>query len=194
MSGPGLCLGCKERLEWLNEEAALDAEMGKDRRDVCSWVCQLLRRSDWALIDTETISLTGVVCEIAVVAGDGMILFHSLVNPKRPVSEEAREIHGISDEELAAAAILPEIWPALQEALRDRLILVAYNAAFDQARLAQTARRYHLQDLVQEWECVMEAYAAFCGTWPAYHGDYTRIPPPRGHPPLRHPPAALAPA
>jgi len=172
----GLCLGCKERLEWLNEQAALDAQIAEDRRGVCSWAYQLLRRSDWALIDTETTSLSGVVCEIAVVAGDGAILFHSLVNPERPVSEEARDIHGISDEELAAAPILPKIWPQLQEVLRDRVILVAYNAAFDQARLAQSARHYHLQDLTQAWECAMEAYAAFCGNWSDYHGSYTWIP------------------
>ncbi len=171
-----LCLGCKERLEWLNEQAALDAQIAEDRRGVCSWAYQLLRRSDWALIDTETTSLSGVVCEIAVVAGDGAILFHSLVNPERPVSGEAREIHGISDEELRGAPTLSEIWPAIQEALRDRVILVAYNVAFDRARLAQSARRYHLQDLTQEWECAMEAYAAFCGNWSDYHGSYTWIP------------------
>ena len=181
LSGPGLCLGCKERLEWLNEQAALDTQLAGDRRDACSWAASLLRRSDWALIDTETTSLTGVVCEIAVVAGDGSVLFHSLVNPERPVSEEARAIHGISDEELQGAPTLPEIWPQLQEALRNRVILVAYNVAFDRARLAQSARRYHLQDLAQEWECAMEAYAAFCGNWSDYHGDYTWIPLAGGH-------------
>ncbi len=173
MSGPGLCLGCKERLEWLNEQAALDAQMTEDRREVCRWAYQLLRRTDWVLIDTETTGLSGVVCEIAVVAGDGTILFHSLVNPECLVSEKARGIHGISDEELATAPTLPEIWPQLQEALRDRVILVAYNASFDRARLAQSAGHYHLQDLTQEWECAMEAYAAFCGNWSDYHNRYT---------------------
>jgi DNA polymerase III epsilon subunit-like protein len=172
----GLCLECKERLEWLNEQAALDAQIAKDRRDVCNWAYHLLQREGWALIDTETTSLTGVVCEIAVVAGDGTILFHSLVNPERPVTQGAREVHGISDEELAAAPTLPEIWPQLQEALRGRTLLVAYNASFDRARLAQSAGHYHLQDLAQTWECAMEAYAAFCGNWSDYHGSYIWIP------------------
>ena len=177
----GLCLGCKERLEWQAEQAALDAQLAGDRRDVCEWAYGLLRRSDWALIDTETISLTGVVCEIAVIAGDGSLLFHSLVNPECPVSDDARDIHGISDEELKASPTLPEVWPQLQEALRDRPTLVAYNADFDRARLAQSARRYHLQDLTQEWECAMEAYAAFCGNWSDYHNDYTWVPLAGGH-------------
>jgi DNA polymerase III epsilon subunit-like protein len=34
--------------------------------------------------------------------------------------------------------------------------LVAYNAAFDQARLEQSARRYDLPLLPQKWECAME--------------------------------------
>ncbi len=177
----GLCLGCKEQLEWQAEQAALDAQMAEDRRGVCAWAYHLLRRSDWALIDTETTALDGVVCEIAVVAGDGSILFHSLINPECPVSDDARDIHGISDKELAAAPTLPEIWPTLQEALRNRATLVAYNADFDRARLAQSAHRYHLQDPTQEWECAMEAYAAFCGNWSDYHDDYTWIPLMGGH-------------
>jgi len=89
------------------------------------------------LIDTETTALDGVVCEIGVIAGDGSILFHSLVNPECPM------------------------WPIMW-------ILTA--------RLAQSARRYCLQELTQEWECAMEAYAAYCGNWSDYHGDYTWIP------------------
>jgi len=49
------------------------------------------------------------------------------------------------------------------------------------ARLAQSARRYHLEALTQEWECAMEAYAALCGNWSDYHGDYTWIPLMGGH-------------
>jgi DNA polymerase-3 subunit epsilon len=64
----------------------------------------------------------------------------------------------------------------MQAALRDRAALMAYNADFDRGCLVQSARRYHFQDLIQEWECAMEAYAAFCGNWSDYHGDYTWIP------------------
>ncbi len=177
----GLCIGCKERLEWQAEQDALDARIAGDRREVCSWAYQLLRRCDWALIDTETTSLSGVVCEIAAVAGDGSILFHSLVNPERPVTAAAREVHGISDEELATSPTLAEVWSAFQEALRDRVILVAYNVSFDQARLAQSAACYGLPDLTQQWECVMDAYAAFCGNWSDYYGRYIWIPLEGGH-------------
>jgi DNA polymerase III epsilon subunit-like protein len=176
MHGPGLCLSCKERLEWQQQQEALLAQLEEDRRAACAWASHLLHRSDWALIDTETTSLDGVVCEIGVIAGDSTVLFESLVNPECPVSPAARAIHGITDEELKASPLLPEIWPQLQEALRDRTTLVAYNADFDRGRLAQSAHRFHLQELTQEWACAMEAYAAFCGNWSEYHGTYTWIP------------------
>jgi Exonuclease len=176
MQGPGLCLSCKERLEWQHQQEALLAQLEENRRAVCAWASHLLHCSDWAMIDTETTSLDGVVCEIGVIAGDGTVLFESLVNPECPVSPAARAIHGIIDEELEAAPLLSTIWPQLQEALRDRTTLVAYNADFDRERLAQSARRSHLQELTQEWACAMEAYAAYCGNWSDYHGTYTWIP------------------
>ena len=176
MQRPGLCLSCKERLEWQHLQETRAAQMEEDRRAACAWASHLLSRSDWALIDTETTALDGVVCEIGVIAGDGTVLFESLVNPESPVSLEARAIHGLTDEELKASPRLPEIWPRLQEVLRDRTTLVAYNAAFDRERLAQHAHRYGLEELTREWVCAMEAYAAYCGNWSDSHGSYTWIP------------------
>ncbi len=173
---PGLCMSCKRRLEWQHMQEERSAQMQADSRAACAWASHLLHRSDWVLIDTETTALDGVVCEIGVMSGDGTVLFESLVNPESPVSPEARAIHGLTDEELKASPRLPEIWPRLQEGLRDRTTLVAYNAAFDRERLAQHARRYGLEELTQEWACAMEAYAAYCGNWSDSHGSYTWIP------------------
>lgn len=91
-------------------------------------------------------------------------------------TERRSTILHINKEELAVAPTLPEFWPQLQEALRDRVILAAYNASFDRARLAQSAACYGLQDLTQEWECAMDAYAAFCGNWSDYSCRYIWIP------------------
>jgi DNA polymerase III subunit epsilon len=127
----------------------------------------------WPITENlETTSLDGVVCEIGVVNPDGSVLFESLVNPECPVAPLARAKHGITDEELVAASILPQIWQELQEALHDRAVLVAYNADFDRERLTQSARRYSLQVLTQDWQCAMEAYAAFCGNWSDDYGGY----------------------
>jgi hypothetical protein len=189
---PGLCLSCKQRLEWQHLQEKRSIRMEEDRRAVCSWAFHLLRRSDWVLIDTETTALDGVVCEIGVIDSDGTVLFESLVNPESPVSWGARSIHGISNEELEVSPRLPDVWPQLQEALRGRRTLVAYNAAFDRERLAQSARRYGLEELPQEWVCAMEAYAAYCGNWSDFHGSYTWLPLQGNHRAIGDAQAALA--
>jgi DNA polymerase-3 subunit epsilon len=185
-------LSCKQRLEWQHLQEERSVRMEEDRRAACAWAFHLLRRSDWALIDTETTALDGVVCEIGVIDGDGTVLFESLVNPESPVSPEARSIHGISDEELEVSPRLPDVWSRLQEVLRDRTTLVAYNAAFDREHLAQSASRNALQELPQEWACAMEAYAAYCGNWSDAHGSYTWLPLQGSHRTVGDAQAALA--
>jgi len=188
----GLCLSCKERLEWENRESEIEAQTLEDHRAACTWAYDLLQRSDWALIDTETTSLAGVVCEIGVLAPDGSVLFESLVNPECHVSVGARALHGLTDEILATAPTLPNVWAHLQEALQGRTWLIAYNAAFDQARLKQSARRSNLPALSQEWQCAMERYASYCGNWSEYHHSYTWVPLDGGHRAIEDARAALS--
>jgi DNA polymerase III subunit epsilon len=159
----------------------LQMKFEQDRKAACNWAFDLLQRTDWALLDTETTSLTGVVCEIGVIAPDGTVLFESLVNPECPVTSAARVAHGITDEELATAPTLPQIWNQLQAVLADRTVLVTYNADFDRARLVQSARRYGLPILPHQWQCAMNQYAAYRGNWSSYHRSYTWVPLNGGH-------------
>lgn len=57
-----------------------------------------------------------------------------LVNPGIPVPEEARAVHGITDEELEGASDFAQAMPQLLEMLQGRLP-VAYNAGFDRGFL-----------------------------------------------------------
>lgn len=151
----------------------------QDKRDAAKRAHKLLHirpAESWAILDTETTSLYGVVVEIGVIAPDGITLFHSLVNPECPVSEEARAKHGITDEDLSAAPRLPGIWDALREALEGRDVLVSYNASFDMARLTQSAQRYKLPMISQKWGCAMQLYSQFVGNWSTRHASYTWVP------------------
>lgn len=180
---PGLCESCKDQIEW---QAKQDVELAKiehDYSEMAAWAADLFAHPEtWALVDTETTSLNGVIVEIAIVDATGTVLFESLVNPDGiTVSDGARALHGLTDEELAAAPCLLEIWPQIVEALAGRTKLIAYNAAFDAARIEQSAARYNLSPLTQQWECAMEAYAAFCGNWSEYHKSYRWISLDGGH-------------
>ncbi len=83
------------------------------------------------------------VLEIGMVGFDrGELTFREslLVNPTIPIPEEARAVHGITDEEIAGAPTFEEVLPVVLERLAGRLP-VAYNAAFDRAFLHAEAAR-----------------------------------------------------
>ncbi len=99
------------------------------------------------VIDFETTGTdpeTDRVLEIGMVGFDGTrkVAFREglLVDPQIPVPEDARKVHGISDEELAGAPTFAEVLPTVLQRLEGRLP-VAYNAAFDRGFLhAEVAR------------------------------------------------------
>lgn len=162
---PGLCLDCQKHIEH-------ESMINGDRLEAIEWAQSLLARNDWALLDTETTSLDGLPVEIAIIAPDGTVLFNSLVNPGIPISPGAHAIHGITDEELATAPTIPQVWPTILEALAGRSSILAYNANFDETVMWRAAQWNQLPELTQQWECIMEPYAAFCGDWSEYHGNY----------------------
>jgi hypothetical protein len=145
------------------------------------------------ILDTETTSLDGYVCEIAVIDMGGMALLNTLINPGEPISPEAERIHGISDAMVAAAPTFATITDQLTDLLHGRLV-IAYNARFDRAVLTGEMRRVfgsrHVDDLgtsvsthaaqgqlrqwkqAQQWGCAMEVYAAWVGDWSETYQDY----------------------
>jgi DNA polymerase-3 subunit epsilon len=97
-------------------------------------------------VDTETTGRDpreARVVEVAVVRFErGEVTLRSswLINPGVPIPEEARVIHGISDEDVADKPTMAELWPEILEALRGAVPL-AYNAEFDREVLHQEMAR-----------------------------------------------------
>jgi DNA polymerase III subunit epsilon len=97
--------------------------------------------ADWydlpvAVLDTETTgrdhNLDRVI-EIGIVIGQsGKVLqrFNWLINPERPIPEQATQVHGISDDDVKDSPPFQKIVPELLEALKGAIPL-AYNASFD---------------------------------------------------------------
>ena len=89
----------------------------------------------FAAIDFESAGtapgLTDEPVQIAIVhwvEGRAVRVLDSLLQPGREVTWAAREVHGISDEQLRDAPRLLDLWPAIRDALRGRWI-VAHGAA-----------------------------------------------------------------
>lgn len=145
----------------------------RDRQASARWSHSLLQRFDFAIIDVETTDLHGLICEIGITDPQGNTLLETLINPECKVSPDAFAKHGLSDECLASAPKLPEVWQQVQDVLAGRPLLVAYNAAFERGRLIAHTSFYDLPMLPQKWQCAMKVYAQFYGAWNDWHGSYT---------------------
>lgn len=102
------------------------------------------RKIAWVIADTETVSLTGPACEIALreICPDSLESIwelQSLIDPQCEIEPGAEAIHGISKEQVADAPTLEEF---KSEFLGDHfegrdIVLIAHNASFDYKRLTE---------------------------------------------------------
>ncbi|MGK4586110.1 3'-5' exonuclease [Kitasatospora sp. HPMI-4] len=152
-----------------------------DEMRIVHWARQMLQPGRAVLCDTETVDLWGAVCEIAVVdCATGEVLLDTLVNPGVPISEGAREVHGISDADVASAPTWDLVLPRLLEVTRGRTVL-AYNAEYDRSVTVSDTRRLGLdpQHLgkADTWDCVMEALADWDGSgrWSPLGGGHRAL-------------------
>ncbi|WP_459963711.1 3'-5' exonuclease [Nocardia sp. IFM 10818] len=122
------------------------------------------------LLDTETTSLFGAVCEISVIdAATGETLLDTLVNPGGiPIEPEAQQVHGLSDADVTAEGV--PLWPAVHErlvkAVGDRLVL-AYNAGYDRTVTTADSVRYGIDSPLadpERWSDLMAARSAHART------------------------------
>ncbi|HLD64208.1 MAG TPA: 3'-5' exonuclease [Candidatus Peribacteraceae bacterium] len=74
------------------------------------------------------VEIAGMRIENGVACEDRTFL--SLVNPERPIPAEARQVHRISDADVAAAPTIDQVLPLFLNFASDS-ILVAHNADFD---------------------------------------------------------------
>ena len=104
----------------------------------------VLEQCRWAVVDVET---TGVrafrgdrIMEVAVVALDGTILFHSLVNPGIPIPQFVAGLTGITEKDVRHA---PPFDAIVDDLLRvfEGCVFVAHNARFDWAFVSTEVER-----------------------------------------------------
>lgn len=112
-----------------------------------------LRSAPLAFLDIESTGLAPGdghrVCEVALlrVAGAAAeVSFTSVVNPLRPMGEQAAAVHGITPDQIERAPVFHQIAPQLL-ALLDGAAIVAHNAPFDVAFLNAELERMALPPL-----------------------------------------------
>lgn len=150
------------------------------------WAADLLVRSDWLILDTETTGLNddAEMVQLGVLSPTGAVLLDSLIRPRQPIPSDATAIHGITDTMVSASPTFAEVFPELADIVRDGLV-VSYNAPFDCRMIVQSllgsepidldSWRYINADDVQrrwQWTCAMQVYAEYVGEWSRRHGNY----------------------
>jgi DNA polymerase-3 subunit epsilon len=90
----------------------------------------------------------------------------TLVNPLADVEPGARDVHGLTDEELSAAPPFAEVREKLGAALAGRRVVV-WNAEFDAAVIRRELARLQLPVPSLGWECAMRRYS----DWQAGYRD-----------------------
>jgi DNA polymerase-3 subunit epsilon len=165
------CGECREYLIWVHDRHVIEHNMAV-------WLAEDSEAPPFLVLDTETVGLPDhpdfQVVEIAAVDRAGTVVFHSLVKPDVPMPSAASQVNGLTDDDLADAPPFAEIWPQLAELLGN-YALWCYNAAFDQAALLRSAKRFGLEiperlKSAERWNCVMEEFARYYGEYSTYWG------------------------
>ena len=121
----------------------------------------------YVIVDTETTGCdsTSEIVQIAAIDITGNVLLDTLIRPlnTRRMPAEAEAVHGISMKDLQGAPAWTEVAEQIDAIVQDKIVL-AYNAAYDERLVRQTAKMYQQpQPRAERWECVMLKYSAFVG-------------------------------
>lgn len=138
----------------------------EQRLVAAAWARRMVN-SGFVILDTETTGLDpdDEIVQVCVIDHSGEVLLDALVKPTKAIQPGATNVHGIRSADLADAPPFVEVYPALEAAIKDRIV-IAYNEDFDRRLLAQTVRRYGQRAIrVLRWECAMKQYAQYLGRW-----------------------------
>jgi DNA polymerase III subunit epsilon len=122
------------------------------------WCNEVIQSRNFVILDTETTGFSNAeVIDLGIIDTKGNILYDGLLRPKCPIEESAQAVHHITEEMVASAPTFKEEWHAIQRRIKGKSI-IAYNAAFDQQMLVNSALIHHVRPPVMNWYCLMKEY------------------------------------
>lgn len=161
---------------WYKREGYMIERFWSDQNQVTNWARNVFSfKQNYVALDCETtgLSSTDEAIQIAITDLDGNCLLNSLIKATIPISQEAYEVHKISNDDLVTAPTFPEIYPAIVKALKGKRVLI-YNVEFDIKILKHCCQLHKLPllNLVKRSDCMMQAWSQFVGEWSSYYEDY----------------------
>lgn len=139
-------------------------ELTPDQQEAAQDAARLLRDKQIVIIDCETTGLDKGIdqpIELAVIDGEGTVLFHKRIKPTVAVTDGAAAIHHIMDEMLANEPTFDDLADEIVMALESKRVL-AYNVEFDLAML------HNVGIEIEYSNCIADLYNTFAGeTYPS---------------------------
>jgi len=139
----------------------------------------VLENGNFVVLDTETTSLHGYVCSIAVIDSQGETILNKLVKPPIAIDASATAVHGITDEMVENAAIFadPQVADALKEAIEGKIV-VGWNVDYDRNCLVNSCHYHQMREFSEflqnepAYIDLMTIFAQIYGEWNDYYGNY----------------------
>lgn len=99
------------------------------------------------VLDTETTGLGDLdeIIELGIIDNNGNVLYESTFKTDNIITDEARSVNHITDEELSKSPLFCNEWVKIKSIIGDNIV-VGHNISFDQRLLSQTLYKYHLED------------------------------------------------
>ncbi|MDX2137955.1 MAG: 3'-5' exonuclease [Chloroflexota bacterium] len=149
-----------------------------DYTDAIDWAADILRRNP-LILDTETTGLQdGEIVQISVIDRAGIVHLNTLVKPVHGIPQDASDVHGITEEMVAAAPGWGRVSYDLIKLLAGRDVVI-YNAVYDRKMMHRSAEHAGLPKVdwkqLATFHCAMEMYAQFFGNWNSYRKSYTWV-------------------
>lgn len=150
--------------------------MGKrDTYQAMKWARDLLKCSDWVILDTESTGKdpnTEEICSISIIDCQGACLMDTLVKPTIAIKPEATAVHHITNEMVADAPPFPTVHPQLCAAVKGRRVVI-YSEQFDRTLIRHCCEIHQLPPpRCKGFEDALIQYSRYVGQWQHWRGDY----------------------
>lgn len=157
-----ICGECEIR-EWHQEAKAESRRWARRQLEV-----------GFVVIDFETTGLGygAEPVQVGIVDHLGAVLVNTLIKPVGEVSEGARAVHGICDEQLIHAPTWGEVYPDVYRAVQGQRVLYYAADDFDRDVFNYACRLYQIPLPGVRWESAMPHWNAWCGEWHGWFEDW----------------------
>jgi len=122
------------------------------------WCHDIATGHEYVILDTETTGLQGEIIDLAIINGQGDVLYNNLLRPKCSIEYGAMKKHHITDSMVRRCNTFAQEWSKIHDVIRGKSI-ITYNARFDAERISHTARVHGVDIGNMVFYCAMVEYA-----------------------------------